>query len=388
MPDPRPRLRWLLLAAAVPTALAVGIGSVLAPVGGTGRPVGSAEAPADGTDVGLAAGSASSVGRPRSSATATQGPAHVVNRAAAFGEHAALLVGTRSAKVSRTGDRDPLGVASKQKGVGVRVLKVHKAGAPLKRIPKPSPADPFTFRMGTFNILGSQHTRGSRRWAAGTTRAGFTASLIQGYGLDLVGLQEVQDDQLNVLNARLAGFTVWPSRALGNNGVRLQIAFRDSMFELVDTASFPTVFDHQMRPIPVVLLRNRVTGGTFYFMTMHNSPLGMVAERARAKAAEIAQIRALLATGRPVIISGDMNEKAPFFCQVGAATGLVAANGGRASGGCVLPPPPVKIDWIMGGGGVSFSGYTLGAGGLVSRASDHEFPHTTVTVTPRVSAGG
>ncbi len=235
--------------------------------------------------------------------------------------------------------------------------------------------------MGTFNILGSQHTRGSRRWGPGTTRAGFTASLVQGFGLDLVGFQEVQDDQLNVLNARLAGFSVWPSRALGNNGVRLQIAFRDSMFELVDAHSFTTVFDHQYRPIPVVLLRNRVTGGEFYFMTIHNSPLGMVAERASAKRAEIAHINGLLATGKPVIISGDMNEKAPFFCQVGAATGMVAANGGSPSG-CVLPPPPVKIDWIMGGGGVSFSGYSLVAGGLVARASDHEFPQTTVTVTP------
>ena len=38
--------------------------------------------------------------------------------------------------------------------------------------------------------------------------------------------------------------------------------------------------------------------------------------------------------------------------------------------------------WIMGGGGVSFSNYILGTGGLVARASDHDFPHATVTVTP------
>jgi endonuclease/exonuclease/phosphatase family metal-dependent hydrolase len=291
----------------------------------------------------------------------------------------------RQAAVSRSGVRnpvraDPQHLTASAKKVAAPLKIVH-AGPPIRRIPKPAPSDPFSFRMGTFNILGSQHTRGSKRWGPGTTRAGFTAALIQGYGLDLIGMQEVQDDQLNVLNARLAGYTVWPSRALGNNGVRLQIAFRDSVFELVDAHSFTTVFDHQYRPIPVVLLRNRVTGGEFYYMTIHNSPLGMVAERAAAKRAEIAHINGLLATGRPVIISGDMNEKAPFFCQVGAATGMVAANGGSAAG-CVLPPPPVKIDWIMGGGGVSFSGYTLGVGGLVARASDHEFPHTTVTVTP------
>jgi len=374
---PRGRLR-LLLVAAVPTALAVGVGSALAPV--TPRPVaGSGDAP-PGFHV-VAAELPASQG-------ASTGTSRSGDRTAALAARTAVQVQARSARASLGEVRDPLvdpttdGPARK-----AAALKVHEAGAPLRLIPQPTPGDPFTFRMGTFNILGSQHTRGSKRWGAGTTRAGFTASLIQGYGLDLIGMQEVQDDQLNVLNARLPGYTVWPSRALGNNGVRLQIAFRDSMFELVDTASFTTVFDHQYRPIPVVLLRNRVTGGMFYFMTIHNSPLGMVAERNRAKAVEIAHIRALLGTGRPVILSGDMNEKAPFFCQVGAATGLVAANGGRASGGCVLPPPPVKIDWIMGGGGVSFSGYTLGAGGLVSRASDHEFPHTTVTVTPKVLPG-
>jgi endonuclease/exonuclease/phosphatase family metal-dependent hydrolase len=276
---------------------------------------------------------------------------------------------------------DPEGLRDVAERVASQPLKVIEAGPPIARIPPPQPSDPFTFRMGTFNVLGSQHTRGTNRWAAGTTRASFTSSLVQGFGLDLVGFQEVQDDQLNVLNARLAGFSVWPSRALGNNGVRLQIAFRDSMFEMVEAQSFATVFDHQYRPIPVVLLRNRVTGGEFYFMTIHNSPLGMVAERAAAKRVEIAHINALLDTGTPVIISGDMNEKAPFFCQVGSATGMVAANGGSPSG-CVLPPAPVKIDWIMGGGGVSFSGYSLAAGGLVARASDHELPHTTVTVTP------
>ena len=369
MPSRPPHLRTLLLAAAVPTVLAVGLGSAMTPVGSS---LGTADAPITGL---VTVSAAHPAARTAAKLGSTQTPRAVIK--------------PRSARISRGGARDPstsvpeLARPTKRaKRAKQPALQVKKAGPPLRRIPQPRPSDPFTFRMGTFNILGSQHTRGSRRWGPGTVRAGFTSSLITGYGLDLIGMQEVQDDQLNVLNARLAGFTVWPSRALGNNGVRLQIAFRDSMFELVDTSWFSTVFDHQQRPIPVVLLRNRVTGGMFYYMTIHNSPLGMTAERAAAKRVEIAQINALRATGRPVIISGDMNEKAPFFCQVGAATGMVAANGGRASGGCILPPGPVKIDWIMGGGGVSFSGYSLGVGGLVARASDHEFPHTTVTITP------
>jgi endonuclease/exonuclease/phosphatase family metal-dependent hydrolase len=348
----RPRRRPAVGAALLATALTVGTGGIaLVARGGDG-------APSEGVFVSALAHADVAGGKARAGALPDEGSSDVGQRR-----------------------RYPLGRGALPARGRPAPLKVVKAGPPIARIPRPAPSDPFTFRVGTFNILGSQHTRGSNRWAAGTTRAGFTASLVHGYGLDLVGFQEVQDDQLNVLNARLAGYTVWPSRALGNNGVRLQIAFRDSMFELVGTSSFITVFDHQYRPIPVVLLRNRVTGGEFYFMTSHNSPWGMTAERAAAKRVEIAQINGLLATGRPVIISGDMNEKAEFFCQVGSATGMVAANGGSPSS-CVLPPPPVKIDWIMGGGGVSFSGYALGAGGLVARASDHEFPHATVTVTP------
>ena len=45
--------------------------------------------------------------------------------------------------------------------------------------------------------------------------------------------QEVQGDQLNVLYNQLGGYSIWPGRALGNNGVRLQIAYRADLFELV-----------------------------------------------------------------------------------------------------------------------------------------------------------
>ena len=132
-------------------------------------------------------------------------------------------------------------------------------------------ADPFTFQIGTLNVLGSQHTRGSRRYGPGTTRTARAVGMFQSRGVDLLGLQEVQDDQLNVLYGRLGGFGIWPGRALGNNGVRLQIAYNLSHFELVDTGSITTRFDFQSRPIPYVLLRNRATGGEFWVVTHANT---------------------------------------------------------------------------------------------------------------------
>ena len=38
-----------------------------------------------------------------------------------------------------------------------------------------TPGDPFTFQVGTLNVLGSQHTRGSRRYGPGTVRTGRAA---------------------------------------------------------------------------------------------------------------------------------------------------------------------------------------------------------------------
>ena len=245
-------------------------------------------------------------------------------------------------------------------------------------------ATPFTFHIGTLNVLGSQHTAGSSRWASGVTRAGFTSSIVTGYGIDLMGLQEVQDDQLGVFMGRLgaAGYAVWPARTMGHQGERLQIAYRTSMFELVEGHSITTLFDHMRIPLPYALFRNRATGGEFWMMTIHNSPNGLQTERNIARGEEIALINRLRATGKPVLLTGDMNEKDTWLCPVAASTGLVSANGGHYAGGCVMPPAPVKIDWIMGGGGATFSGYADVVGGLVSRATDHTFPHATVTVSP------
>ena len=259
--------------------------------------------------------------------------------------------------------------------------RVVKAGPPLELAPvyktvKKELTGAFT--VGTFNILGSNHTRNSKQWAPGVVRTQRTVGEIHGRGIDLIGMQEVQDDQLAVLTGGLGGYTVWPGRAFGNNGVRLQIAFRNDLFELVDTGSIITAFSSQQRPIPYVKLRDRRTGGEFWFVTVHNSPRGMEAERDSATGAEISLLNQLLATDLPVFVTGDMNEPNEFFCRVGAATGMVAANGGDATGGCALPPQPTGLDWVMGGNGTPFSGY---ARIRVPGISDHPIVYSDVTLT-------
>lgn len=236
-----------------------------------------------------------------------------------------------------------------------------------------------TFRVGALNILGSQHSAGPGGYGPGTERAAMSAGIISARGVDVVTLSEVQDDQLNVLNARLAGYSIWPQQSLGNNGQRLQIAWRSSRFEMLDGGSVTFTFASQAIPMPYVLLKDLETGAEFWVISIHTSAGGLEGERDSATAIAISLMQRLMAeSGKAVIIAGDVNEHEEFFYKVCQATGAVAANGGA---GCALPPPPLRVDWIMGGGGdgVSFSGYVQD-GSTLARVSDHYFIHADVSV--------
>ena len=238
-----------------------------------------------------------------------------------------------------------------------------------------------SFRVGALNILGSQHSAGPGGYGPGPQRAGISASIIMARGVDVVTLSEVQDDQLPALDGGLAGYSIWPQHALGSNGQRLQIAWRDSRFEMVDGGSVTFPFDRQSIPLPYVLLRDRASGAEFWVISTHNSARDLEGERDAATAIQIALMQRLMAeTGKPVIIGGDVNEHEEFFYKVCGALGFLAANGGGA--GCTLPPPPLRVDWIMGGGGggVAFSDYVQD-GSVRAQATDHYFIHANVSVT-------
>lgn len=272
--------------------------------------------------------------------------------------------------------------AASERVAALPPFRVREARTLRKEPPGPVLGDPFTFQIGTLNIQGSQHR------ANGTGRAAALAGAIEGRGVDLVGLQEVQDDQLAVLQSRLEDYTIWPGQSLGNQGVRLQIAFRDSLFALVDTGSITTTFDFQRRPIPWVLLQERATGAEFYVIDVHNSPRDQEADRDAATGAEISLINSLRSTGKPVFVVGDANERTEFACRVAAATGLVGSNGLNAGGGgCSTGVGPLKIDHVMGGGGVDFSDHVVDYGAPVPSSTDHAFIRATVTVTPLVPPG-
>ena len=237
-----------------------------------------------------------------------------------------------------------------------------------------------TFRIGALNVLGSQHSAGPGGYGPGTDRAAMAAGLVMSRGVDVLTMSEVQDDQLGVLNSRLAGYSIWPQHALGSNGQRLQIAWRASQFEMLDGGSVTFTFASQAIPMPYVLLRDLGTGAEFWVISIHTSAGGLEGERDSGTAIAISLMQRLMAeSGKPVLIGGDVNEHEEFFYKVCQATGSLAANGGGA--GCSLPPPPLRVDWIMGGGGagVNFSGYVQD-GATLARISDHYFIHAAVSV--------
>ena len=132
------------------------------------------------------------------------------------------------------------------------------------------------------------------------------------------------------------------------------MAWRSSVWELVrpETFSVP-YFDGNRRRMPVVLLRHKATGLTAYFANVHNPAdtrryHGQQRWRDQATAVEVALVNRLAATGIPVFLTGDMNERDSYFCALTAGTSMVAARGGsNGAGGCDAQNPRA-VDWVFG----------------------------------------
>lgn len=245
---------------------------------------------------------------------------------------------------------------------------------------------PVTFVLATFNVLGSNHTApgGERRnFPPAAARTPQAAALIRQHGASVVGLQEVKPDQLTTLQ-RLTGFAAYPGFAFGSRETDNSILYDTSRFEFVSGTSFPVVFESRARPQTVLRLRDRATGREMYFVNMHVS----AGNDARDTASRIAghltgaeQVNRLMATGLPVFLTGDMNDRAEFFCRVLPRTGMVAAVGGSIANGCA-PPGRMPVDWVVGSPDVTFSGYRLDESPVNRRISDHFLVSARATIAP------
>jgi endonuclease/exonuclease/phosphatase family metal-dependent hydrolase len=242
------------------------------------------------------------------------------------------------------------------------------------------------FVVASFNTLGASHTRSSRTYPTYDVRTPMQLDLLNSYGVDVVGLQEFQRVQYDRFMAVSAGsFGVFPDQATladptsdFNRQVgptENAIIWRNATMELVEPPTWIEIpYFTGTRKIPVVLLRDRATGRTAYFINTHNPASGVgygdqSANRRTAIAIERAKIVELRATGRPVFITGDFNDRLPAFCPLTA--GMLSITPDSIPAMSCAPPKSPGIDWVFAAGPARFSRYARDWKPKDMRLSDH-----------------
>jgi len=255
-------------------------------------------------------------------------------------------------------------------------------------------ADETTFRVGTFNVLGSSHTApvgGNKKgYASGVARMGMTYSLISEADLDVIGFQEFEEVQYSRFRY-LAGsrWDLYPGPSLDRGSIRDSIAWRTDVWKLVEANSIAIpYFGGDLIRRPVIKLKNIESGREVWFFNTHNPADvrgGNAHWRGVAVGIQIRLANELGADGTPVVFTGDYNDRAEVFCPIVGGTDLEAANGGGYSSGCDTPDR-MDVDWIFGSG-MEFSDFVSASQGVVGRVSDHPFVYAEAYI-PEEPLGG
>ena len=256
-------------------------------------------------------------------------------------------------------------------------------GAPVAPV---EPVQSTTFRVSSFNVLGAAHTApgGTRpEYASGQTRMRWAMSVLRTANVSVAGLQEFEQPQHAAFQQAAPGWDVFPGLKRSRSSLANSIVWRSDVWQFVSghTIDIP-YFGGKPKPMPYILLRHVGTGREVWFANFHNpaSVHGPAARfRREAVSRESALANSLASNGTPVIMTGDMNDRAEFFCPMTARSQMHAANGGSRGAPC-NPPANMRIDWILGSAAVDFSGYEVRDGGLVDRTSDHPFVVASATV--------
>lgn len=297
---------------------------------------------------------------------------------------------SRSLSSPRGGQSARTAADRPQKVVGGQLI-THKTKAQIKAdlaaaAERAALRQTFSFTIGSFNVLGSQHstrTGDKPGFPSAAWRTPAAVGVMRAHGVDILGLQETQPDQLNTLQ-RLTGYAAYPGYAFGANETDNSILYNPAKFSFVSGSHFTIHFMHADRPQTILRLRDKATGREFYVLNMHASA-GFTGQYAVTRRAghliAAATVNRLKADGIPIFLTGDMNDRADFFCRVVPLTGMVSFMGGSVSGGC-HPPPRMDVDWVLGWGGVTFSNYWQDRSTVLRKVSDHFFVSAVATIAP------
>jgi Ca2+-binding EF-hand superfamily protein/exonuclease III len=278
-------------------------------------------------------------------------------------------------------------------GLGINRLdgQPGKPGAPSPTDPAAPPATKgdSDVVISSFNILGSSHTAAGGKhpeMASGVARMKGALQLLKQHQVDIVGMQEMQGDQLKAFK-QMAGdkYGIYPGDKLGRKGIANSIAWDKSKWDLVkaDAIQIP-YFGGNERPMPVLLLRNKKTGQQAYVANFHNPAdtrdhHNQERFRDEATRRQVALANRLRKTGLPVFITGDMNERAEYHQHM--TKGSPGMHASDSKNGRVSKNP--GIDWVFGSPDVTFTRHVRDRGALVQRTTDHPM----IIARARIKAG-
>jgi hypothetical protein len=204
--------------------------------------------------------------------------------------------------------------------------------------------------------------------------------------VNVVGFQELQPQQYEKFNDMTGKrWSLYPGDRLERIAMHNSIAWRTSKWEKLDTdfIKIPYFYGEPVK-MPIVKLRHRKTDRVVYFANFHNpaDSYGNAQKwRDQARRKEIKLANRKAADGFPLVITGDMNEREKYFCNMVAKAPMHAANGGKnAKSAPCKTPEPMGIDWIFGSRSMQFEGYQKVETKLVHKTTDHPFVVTRATI--------
>ena len=236
-----------------------------------------------------------------------------------------------------------------------------------------------TFTVSSFNVLGASHTPAGSSRASGTTRIVWAKQLLDQHHVQVAGFQEMQAVQYTKF-AQIAGssWALYPGLTMLKRDSENSIGWRTDTFDLVwaSTVKIP-YFNGSLRSMPVVLLREKSTGLLAYFANVHNPAdtatyPNQAVYRAEATRMEIALQNQLAPSGIPRFLTGDMNERASYFCRVTKEAPLKAARQKSTwINGVCSAGSPRAVDWILSSTEIPWSSYIEDRSALVAKTTDH-----------------
>lgn len=247
----------------------------------------------------------------------------------------------------------------------------------------------MTFRIATFNVLGSSHTAGPGGLASGPERMRKIIDIVENNHVSVVGFQEMEADQVQAfVNLRGGSWGIYPGKELDWRAGTNSIVWRKDTWRVLHKGYRDVpYFDGRIRHVPLIVLQHLRTGQLAWFLNVHNpASVRKYGDQSRWRREAIRrEINAINGTKSrsdiPIFFMGDLNDREKAFCPVAAHAHMRSANpGGRATRKSCSPPDHMFIDWIFGSWKARFSNYAQRDNHYISTATDHPLILADATV--------